>query len=63
VLPCACYLDGQYGLNDIYFGVPCILGANGVEKILELPLNDEEMALVKKSADAVRSSIETLKTL
>jgi malate dehydrogenase len=63
VIPCACYLEGEYGLNDIYFGVPCILGAGGVEKVLELPLDDAEMAAVKKSADGVRSSVETLKTL
>ncbi|MFQ3681354.1 malate dehydrogenase [Roseiflexus sp.] len=63
VLPCACYLEGEYGLNDIYFGVPCILGAGGVERVLELPLNDEEMALVKKSAEAVGSSIAALKQM
>ena len=60
VLPCACYLEGEYGLNDMYFGVPCVLGAGGVEKIIELPLNDEEKALVKQSADAVKSSIAAL---
>jgi len=63
VLPCACYLEGEYGLSDIYFGVPCVLGAGGVEKIIELPLNEAEMAQVQKSAAGVRSSIETLKTL
>ncbi len=63
VLPCACYLEGEYGLNDIYFGVPCVLGAGGVERVLELPLNDEEMALVKKSAEAVGSSIAALKQM
>lgn len=63
VLPCSCYLEGEYGLNDIYFGVPCVLGAGGVERVLELPLNEEEMALVRKSAEAVSSSIATLKQL
>lgn len=63
VLPCACYLEGEYGLNDIYFGVPCVIGAGGVEKIIELPLNDEEMALVKKSAAGVGSSIAALKAM
>jgi malate dehydrogenase len=62
VLPCACYLEGEYGLSDIYFGVPCVLGAGGVEKVIELPLNEAELALAQKSADVVRSSIETLKT-
>lgn len=63
VLPCAAYLDGEYGLSDMYFGVPCILGAGGVEKVIELPLNDDEMAQVKKSADVVKSSIDALKTM
>lgn len=63
VIPCAAYLEGEYGLNDMYFGVPIVLGAGGVERIIELPLNEEEQALVRKSADAVRSTIETLKTL
>jgi malate dehydrogenase len=63
VIPVAAYLTGQYGLSDIYFGVPVILGAGGVEKIIELPLNEEELVLLKKSADAVRSTLDTLKTL
>jgi len=63
VLPCSAYLEGEYGLNDIYFGVPVVLGAGGVERIIELPLNDEEKALVNKSADAVRNTLETLKSL
>ena len=63
VIPCAAYLEGEYGLNDIYFGVPVVLGAGGVEKVIELPLNEDEMALVRKSADGVRASIETLKTI
>lgn len=63
LIPVSAYLTGQYGLSDMYFGVPVILGAGGVEKIIELPLNEEEMALLKKSADAVRATLETLKTL
>ena len=63
VLPCAAYLEGEYGLNDIYFGVPIVLGAGGVEKIIQLPLNDAEMALVRKSADAVRSSVDVVKSM
>ncbi|MDW8405728.1 malate dehydrogenase [Chloroflexus sp.] len=63
VVPVAAYLTGQYGLNDIYFGVPVVLGAGGVEKIIELPLNEEEMALLNASAKAVRATLETLKTL
>jgi len=61
VVPVAAYLEGEYGLNDIYFGVPVILGANGVEKIIEVELIPEEKEAVKKSAGAVRKSIEELK--
>jgi malate dehydrogenase len=63
VIPVAAYLTGQYGLNDLYFGVPVVLGAGGVEKIIELPLNDEEQALLKKSAEAVRSTLDILKAM
>jgi malate dehydrogenase len=63
VLPCAAYLEGEYGQNDIYFGVPIVLGANGVERIIELPLNDEERAAVQTPADAVRKTVDVLKTL
>lgn len=63
VLPCAAYLEGEYGLHDIYFGVPVILGAGGVEKIIELSLNEEEQALLDKSAAAVRSTLDILKAL
>jgi malate dehydrogenase len=63
VLPCACYLEGEYGLSDIYFGVPCVLGAGGVEKIIELPLDEQEQALVARSAEAVGSSIAALKAM
>lgn len=63
VIPCAAYLEGEYGLNDIYFGVPVVLGAKGIERIIELPLNDTELAEVKKSAAAVQSSTEALKNM
>jgi malate dehydrogenase len=62
VIPCACYLEGEYGLNDVYFGVPCVIGANGVERVIELALNADEQALVAKSAAVVQSSIAALKT-
>lgn len=62
VIPCAAYLEGEYGLNDLYFGVPIILGAGGVERIIELPLNEEEKALLQKSAEAVRNTQDVLKT-
>jgi len=63
VIPCAAYLDGEYGLSDIYFGVPVVLGAGGVEKVLELPLNADELAQVEKSAAVVKSSTAALKAM
>lgn len=63
IFPCCAYLNGQYGINDLYLGVPCKLGRNGVEEIIELQLNDDEKALLEKSASAVRSVVETLKAM
>ncbi|HZG67537.1 MAG TPA: malate dehydrogenase [Herpetosiphonaceae bacterium] len=60
VLPAAAYLQGEYGLSDLFFGVPIKLGAGGIEQIIELPLSDEEKALVTRSADLVRESIGAL---
>lgn len=60
ILPCAAYLEGEYGLNDIYFGVPVKLGAKGVEAIIEVNLTDEEKKAVEKSAQAVRKTIKEL---
>ena len=54
LLPCAAYVDGQYGLNGLYVGVPCILGAGGVEQIVEIALDDEAKANLKVSVDAVK---------
>ena len=61
ILPCCAYLEGEYGLSDICFGVPVKLGANGVEKVIELELNAEEKELVSESAESVRKSIAALK--
>jgi malate dehydrogenase len=61
VLPCCAYLEGEYGLSDICFGVPVTLGANGVEKIIEVELTAEEKELVSTSAESVRKSTEILK--
>ncbi|MCC6486665.1 MAG: malate dehydrogenase [Candidatus Hydrogenedentes bacterium] len=63
VLPCAAYLDGQYGLKDVYAGVPCLLGKRGVERILEIKLTAEEQGMLEKSAQEVRSGIDGLKEL
>jgi malate dehydrogenase len=61
ILPCCVYLDGEYGLKDICFGVPIKLGAAGVESIIELQLTEEEKKLVAKSAESVKKSIAELK--
>lgn len=55
VLPCCVMLEGEYGQNDICLGVPVVIGKNGVEKILDFKLNDEEQQLFNKSAEAVRN--------
>ncbi|HVN92864.1 MAG TPA: malate dehydrogenase [Terracidiphilus sp.] len=54
ILPCAAYLEGEYGINGYYIGVPCKLGASGLEQIIEIKLTAEEDAALKKSADAVK---------
>jgi len=63
IMPCSAYCQGEYGINDIYVGVPIVVGANGVEKIVEVQLTDEELAALQKSADAVKESVETMKKL
>jgi malate dehydrogenase len=60
---CCVYLDGEYGQKDICLGVPVVIGRNGWEKIVDVELNDEEKAAFAKSADAVRSMNDVLKTL
>jgi malate dehydrogenase len=61
ILPCAVYLKGEYGINDLYVGAPVIIGAGGVEKIVEIELDSEEKAALNKSADAVRGLIAGIK--
>jgi malate dehydrogenase len=61
ILPCCVYLNGEYGLKDICFGVPVKLGAKGIESIIELELTGEEKKLVAKSAESVKKSIAELK--
>ncbi len=60
ILPCSVYLEGEYGLNDICFGVPVKLGRNGVEQILQIELTEEERAAMDKSAALIRSSMAAL---
>lgn len=60
LLPCCVYVNGQYGIKDIYCGVPVVLGEKGVDKIIELKLNDSDLAALHKSAEAVRSGVSKL---
>jgi malate dehydrogenase len=63
VLPCAAWLDGQYGVKGLYVGVPAVIGGAGVERVVEIGLNEEEKALFAKSAAAVRGLIDAVRTL
>jgi malate dehydrogenase len=62
VLPCAAYLEGEYGINGLFVGVPVKLGAGGIEKIYEIKLSAEESAALHKSADAVKELVEVIKS-
>jgi malate dehydrogenase len=61
VLPCATLLKGEYGYSDLFIGVPCVLGKNGVEKVVEMQLNEGEKALLDNSAKAVKELVAALK--
>jgi malate dehydrogenase len=61
ILPCAAWLEGEYGLDGVFCGVPVKLGSKGIEQIIELKLTDEELAALKKSGDEVASNIKKLK--
>lgn len=63
VFPCAAYLDGEFGLKDLYVGVPVLLGKGGVKQIIEIDLDEQEKALLHESADHVRKGLEDLKRL
>ncbi|MEE8438183.1 MAG: malate dehydrogenase [Micropepsaceae bacterium] len=63
VLPCAVYIDGKYGLDGIYVGVPAVIGAGGIERIVELNLTDDERAMFDKSVGAVNGLIDACKNL
>lgn len=60
ILPCAAYLEGEYGINGLYVGVPVKLGAGGVEEVIEIELTEVEAAALKRSADAVAELIEVM---
>jgi len=61
VLPCAALLEGEYGIHGYYFGVPVVIGAAGVERVLEVKLSDEERALVQKSLESVKKTVAETK--
>jgi malate dehydrogenase len=63
VLPCAAYLSGQYGVRDMYVGVPVIIGANGVEKIVEISLDSTEQAMFATSVKSVQTLVDACKTI
>ena len=62
VLPCAAYLEGEYGINGLFVGVPVKLGADGIEKIYQIQLTDDEQAKLQKSANAVQELVDVLKS-
>ena len=63
VLPCAAYCDGEFGLTGMYVGVPTVIGADGIEKIIEIEMNKEEQVMFDKSVDAVKSLIAACKAI
>jgi len=63
ILPCAAYLEGEYGINDLFIGVPVKLGSNGIEEIIQIKLTDEENAALQKSANAVAELKSLLKKI
>ncbi len=63
VLPCAAHLSGEYGLRDLYVGVPCVIGAGGVEKVIEIELEASERAMFDHSVNAVKGLIEACKAI
>ena len=63
VLPCAAYLNGEYGIKDLYVGVPAVIGARGVERIVEIQLNSAERTMFENSAEAVATLVEACKKI
>jgi malate dehydrogenase len=61
ILPCAAWLEGEYGMKGLYLGVPCKLGRNGLEKVIEVELTAAERTALEKSADAVREPMSAVK--
>ena len=63
LLPCAAYLNGQYGLKNMYMGVPTIIGSKGIEKIIEVKLSANEKAMLKKSVKSVQGLVSAVDKL
>jgi malate dehydrogenase len=63
VLPCAAWLTGQYGVKDLYVGVPCVIGEKGIERIVEISLDAEEQKAFDASAAAVRGLVDVARKL
>jgi len=63
VLPCAAWLNGEYGVKDLYVGVPAVIGAKGVERIVEIQLNSAERAMFEKSASAVKTLVDACRSI
>jgi malate dehydrogenase len=63
ILPCAVYVEGKYGLDGLYVGVPAILGANGVEEVIEIELDQEARANFQTSVDAVRELLDACREI
>ena len=61
IMPCSVFLQGEYGVRDLFVGVPCKLGARGLEKVIEIKLTADEDAAFKKSAAAVKELVEVIK--
>ena len=62
VLPCCAYLEGEYGIDGLFVGVPVKLGAMGIEQIYQIRLSDEEQALLRKSAAAVKELVDVIRS-
>ena len=63
IFPCAALCNGEYGINDLFIGVPVKLGKGGIKEIIEIDLNDEEKELLRASENAVRSTLNDFKKL
>jgi malate dehydrogenase len=63
VLPCAAYLNGEYGIKDLYVGVPAVIGAKGIERIVEIQFSGSERSMFDKSAQAVSTLVDACKTI